>query len=184
MRVWNTLYLFIENLATYYLIFSLLSALHRVDKSLVCILAFNPFKKEGKNEEKNIPARVDVLHWIQMFMFLKFKVCLIYIRSTITVRSPAIRIFCQVSFINSFTFRLCAYLHESEFYHVHYTRRSYGLPIFFVFFQPFFTIIIHFLSVILPNLFQRYIFMRSAVKRGKVHNHMYRPTIVTVLKRF
>lgn len=52
MRVWNTLYLFIENLATYYLIFSLLSALHRVDKSLVCILAFNPFKKEGKNEEK------------------------------------------------------------------------------------------------------------------------------------
>lgn len=61
MRVWNTLYLFIENLATYYLIFSLLSALHRVDKRLVCILAFNPFKKEGKNEEKNIPTRVDVL---------------------------------------------------------------------------------------------------------------------------
>lgn len=61
MRVWNTLYLFIENLATYYLIFSLLSAIHRVDKSLVCILAFNPFKKEGKNEEKNIPTRVDVL---------------------------------------------------------------------------------------------------------------------------
>lgn len=45
-------YLFIENLATYYLIFSLLSALHRVDKSLVCILAFNPFKKEGEMKKK------------------------------------------------------------------------------------------------------------------------------------
>lgn len=39
---------------------------------------------------------------------------------------------------------------------------------FLSFFQPFFTLIIHFLSVILPNLFQRYtcISMRSDVKRG------------------
>lgn len=57
MRVWNKLYLFIENLATYYLIFSLLSALHRVDKSLVCILAFNPFKKEKKMKKKKYTGK-------------------------------------------------------------------------------------------------------------------------------
>lgn len=158
MRVWNTLYLFIENLATYYLIFFLLSALHRVDKPLVCILAFNPFKKEGKNEEKNIPARVDVLHWIYMFMFLKFKVCLIYIRSTITVRAPAIRIFWQVSFIHSLLDYVHIYMNQNSI-----MCTTHGLVMayqyFLSFFQPFVTLIIHFLSVILPNLFWTTIYL-------------------------
>lgn len=99
-------------------------------------------------------------------MFLKFKVCLIYKVYHYCSRT------CHTYFLTgkcySFTFRLCAYLHESEFYHVHYTRLSYSLPIFCLFFNLFLTLIIHFLSVILPNLFQRYtcISMRSDVKRG------------------
>lgn len=110
-----------------------------------------------------------------MFMFLKFKVCLIY--KVYHYRSLTCHTYFLTGKFYSFTFRLCAYLHEPEFYHVHYTRLSYGLPIFFVFFQPFFTITIHFLSVILPNLFQRYVSMRSDVKRGNVHTH--RPTVLS-----
>lgn len=64
MRVWNILYFFIENLVIYYLIFFLFFVFYRVDKLLVCIFVFNFFKKEGKNEEKNILVRVDVLYWI------------------------------------------------------------------------------------------------------------------------
>lgn len=102
-----------------------------------------------------------------MFMFLKFKVCLIYIRSTITVRSPAIRIFWQVSFNHSLLDYVHIYMNQNSI-----MCTTHGLVMayqyFLSFFQPFVTLIIHFLSVILPNLFQRYtcISMRSDVKRG------------------
>lgn len=136
-------YIFIEStlIIIRYFFFLLLSSLHRVDKSLVCILAFNPFKKEKK--EKNIYRQESMSYItlaIDVYVF-KFKVCLIFKVYHITVRAPAIR-FWQVSFIHSLLDYVHIFIHlNSVLHYIVYNKRTTKLRLTDVFvFLTFFNI--------------------------------------------